>query len=78
MLCLCSQVTAAPNKSSLSKENQEQVDGVGDTEKSGFFCKAAPATSVGVTSENGGSTHHLVRVSASSKCPILFCLVAEH
>uniref|UniRef100_A0A803QKD4 Nuclear matrix constituent protein 1-like protein n=1 Tax=Cannabis sativa TaxID=3483 RepID=A0A803QKD4_CANSA len=50
------QVTTAPARASVdhSKENQEQ-DVVGGTEEVGVSSKAAPASSAGVASENGGS-----------------------
>ncbi|KAM6572861.1 hypothetical protein CsatA_016941 [Cannabis sativa] len=50
------QVTTPPARASVdhSKENQEQ-DVVGGTEEVGVSSKAAPASSAGVASENGGS-----------------------
>lgn len=61
-----SQATATTASASVdhSKENQEQGDGVGGTDEAGLSSKAAPATSAGVASENGGSMR-LVRVSVS-------------
>lgn len=52
-------VAAASASRDLVKDNEEEVDNARATE---HYSKAAPATSIGVGSENGGSTH-FVRVS---------------
>ena len=67
-LCIVlSQVTAVAATASgdPSKENKDQGDGVGGTDEADHSSKAAPATSAGVASENGGSMR-LVRVSVSN------------
>lgn len=52
---------AATASHDLVKENEE-VDGARGTKAVIHYSKAAPATSMGVASENGGSSH-FVRVS---------------
>lgn len=49
-------VAAAPD---LGKENKEEID------EAVLYSKVVPASSVGVVSENGGSTH-FVRVSVAT------------
>lgn len=64
-----SQDAAAPAKASRSKENQQQV-----VDEAGLSSIAAPASSTGFASENGGSLH-LVRVGHSKR---LMCFVLFH
>lgn len=57
-------VAAAPN---LGKEDKEEIDAVRGTQEAVLYSKVVPSSSVGVASENGGSTHFVrVSVAASS------------